>query len=319
MKRSVRTRIGRRTLAILGVLSILVLVPALTTFAAGHETYPDLIGLPTGHMPEGIAVGRGSSFYAGSLANGSVYGGDLRTGAGEIVVPPQDGRVAVGLSVDVRTNYLFVAGGPGGAGYVYDAATGAEIAAFQFTSEPSTFVNDVIVTRDAAYFTDSFRPFFYRVALGPGGAVSSGSAVKEIPVGGDFVFVPGAFNANGIDATPDGRSLVIVSSVAQAVFRVDPMTGEATQIDLNGEPLPNGDGILLDGKTLYVVQNQLSQIAVVQLDPKLSSGEVIDTIENDHFDVPTTVAEFGSHLYAVNARFGSPDPGTDDDIVRVSK
>ncbi len=318
MKRSIRARIRRRPLAILSVLFMLVLVPALSTFAAGHETYPDLIGLPTGHAPEGIAVGRGSSFYAGSLANGSVFGGDLRTGAGEIVVPPQEGRIAVGLSVDVRTDYLFVAGGPGGAGYVYDAATGAEVAAFQFTTEPSTFVNDVIVTRDAAYFTDSFRPYYYRVALGRGGAVSSESDVKEIALGGDFVSVPG-FNTNGIDATSDGKTLVIVNSGGQALYRVEPMTGEATQIDLDMSEFPNGDGILLDGKTLYVMQNRMNRIAVVKLDPKLSSGKVVDYIEHPSFDVPTTVAEFGSHLYAVNARFGSPDPETDDDIVRVSK
>jgi hypothetical protein len=307
----------QRPLVVLSILSALLLVPTLSAFAAADAVFPDLIGLPTGHRPEGIAVGRGSSFYAGSLANGSVYGGDLRTGEGEIVVPPQENRIAVGLSVDVRTNYLFAAGGPGGAGYVYDAGTGAEVAAFQFTA-PGSFVNDVVVTRDAAYFTDSFLPFLYRVALGPGGAVSNLSEVKTIPLGGDFVSVPG-FNTNGIDATPDGKWLVIVNSGGQTLYRVDPMTGEATKIDLDLSEFPNGDGILLDGKTLYVVQNRLNQIAVIQLDPGLNHGTVVSTITNVSFDVPTTIAEFGSHLYAVNARFGSPDPGTDDDVVRVSK
>ena len=52
----------------------------------------------------------------------------------------------MGMYVDQRTNYLFVAGGPGGQGRVYDASTGAELASYQFQTA-NTFVNDVIVTR----------------------------------------------------------------------------------------------------------------------------------------------------------------------------
>ena len=47
---------------------------------------------------------------------------------------------------------------------------------------------------------------------------------------------------------------------------LDPATGEATEVDLGGASLTNGDGILLDGRTLYVVRNRLNQIAVVELD-----------------------------------------------------
>ena len=121
-----------------------------------------LFNVPNGWQPEGIAVGRGSNFYVGSLLHGGVYGGDLRTGEGAIVVPPQEGRIAVGLAVDVRSNAIFVAGGgpllgpiPGSA-YVYDAETGDQLAEYPLDG---VFVNDVVITRDAAYFTDSGRPF----------------------------------------------------------------------------------------------------------------------------------------------------------------
>ena len=101
---------------------------------------------------------------------------------------------------------------------------------------------------------------------------------------------------------------------------MDPETGDATLIDLGGETVPNGDGILLDGKTLYVVQNRLNQIAVVQLSAKLSSGVVVERITDPNFRVPTTIAEFGNSLYAVNARFGAPpSPDTEFEVVRVSK
>jgi len=82
----------------------------------------------------------------------------------------------------------------------------------------------------------------------------------------------------------------------------------------------SGDGILLDGRTLYVVQNFFNRIAVVELDPHLSSGSVVASITNPDFDIPTTVAEHGASLYAVNARFLTP-PGPDVayDVVRIAK
>ena len=37
------------------------------------------------------------------------------------------------------------------------------------------------------------------------------------------------------------------------------------EVDLGGATLANGDGLLLAGRVLFVVQNRLNQIAVVQL------------------------------------------------------
>ena len=100
----------------------------------------------------------------------------------------------------------------------------------------------------------------------------------------------------------------------------DPATGVAREIDLSGASLSNGDGLRLQGNTLYVVRNQLNEIAVVELARNLLSGEVTRTITNPAFDVPTTIALFGSSLYAVNARFGTtPTPTTEYDAVRVSR
>lgn len=308
----------RKELVVL-VSMIVVLAVGVPGVAAWSEPFPHIIPLPDGFRPEGVVVGRGYDIYAGSLAAGAIYRADLRTGVGEIVVPDQVDRIAVGLAFDDRSNLLFVAGGPAGAAYVYDAQTGDPVVLYQFTGENS-FVNDVVVTREAAYFTDSFRPFLYRVPLGANGQLADSGAVEAIPLGGDFVSVPGAFNSNGIDATPDGKSLVIVNSTRGELFHVDPKTGNAGLIDLGGVRVPNGDGILLDGKTLYVMQNRLNQIAVVRVDADLSAGEVVSYITDPAFDVPTTIAEFGHSLYAVNARFGTPPtPETEYDIVLVTK
>ena len=225
----------------------------------------------------------------------------------------------MGLSFDDRTGYVYAAGGPTGSANVFDSATGATVASFQVTTPPGTFVNDVVVTRDAAYFTDSFRPVLYRISLSKGGGLPSADAVEEVPLGGDFQSVPG-FNTNGIDATPNGKTLIIVHSSLGALYAVDPTSGDATQVDLGGGTVPSGDGILLAGHSLYVVQNFLNQIAVVQLDPGLSSGEVVRTVPHPEFDIPTTVAGFGASLYAVNARFTTPPtPATAYWIVRLPR
>jgi len=303
------------------LIGLLVLVlPLWTALAAPRALFPEVIPLPDGHQPEGIVIGRDGNFYVGSLANGSIYQGNVKTGEGEILVPPQDGRVAVGLSYDKRAHTLFAAGGGGGAGYVYDAATGESLAAYQFTSEPS-FVNDVVVTRSAAYFTDSFRPFLYKVPLGPNGQLPDPDAVEAIPLGGEFNFIPGAFNANGIDGFPNGQWLIVVHSTDGALYRVDRESGYAERIDLGGGSVPNGDGILLNGWTLYVVQNSLNQVAVIELDPPSAlSGEIVEVLTDPDFRVPTTVDDFGNALYAVNARFGTtPTPDTEYEVVRVKK
>ena len=309
----------RRSLAIT-VAAVVVGTAAVSTASAapGTTTFPEVIALPDGWLPEGIAVGRGSTFYSGSRANGAIYRGDLRTGEGSIFAPGATGRVAVGLSVDQRGRYLFVAGGPTGEAYVFDANSGALVANYVLTA-PGTFVNDVIVTRDAAYFTDSARPVLYRLALGPDRRVDPAMTIEEIDLGGDWQQVPG-FNANGIEATPNGEWLIVVNSTVGALYRVDPQTGDTTQIDLGGASVTAGDGLLLQGSTLYVVRNQLNTIVVIDLSSDLLQGTVTGQITSPLFDVPTTIAMFGSSLYAINARFSTPPtPTTTYSIVRVPR
>jgi sugar lactone lactonase YvrE len=115
-------------------------------------------------------------------------------------------------------------------------------------------------------------------------------------------------NLNGIVATPDGQTLLAVQTNAGRLWRIDPATGKATQVDLGGASLVHGDGLLLVGRTLYVVQNTDNQIAVVRLSPDLAKGALVTTIHSTGFDVPTTIALLHGELYAVNARFGTTDP-----------
>jgi sugar lactone lactonase YvrE len=283
---------------------IAVAATILATPLGASSQFPEKIALPDGFRPEGIEI-KGSTFYVGSIPTGAIYRGDLRTGEGSIFVPgATTGRAAIGLEYD--DGHLIVAGGPTGSGFVYSARSGNLLAAHAFTSPPGTFVNDVVATKRGAFFTDSQRPFIYRLSTGRRGP----DGFESIPLSGDYAHLPPpANNLNGIEATRDGRTLIAVQTGSQSIpsklFTIDPRSGQTREIVLN-ESITNGDGLLLDGRTLYVVQNRNNLVAVVKLDRRLSSGTVVARITDPDFDVPTTIDDFGKRLYAVNARFRTP-------------
>src|SRR5215203_5865337 len=90
---------------------LMVVLCATTIGATSTAPFPEVIPLPNGFQPEGIATGEGTTFFVGSIPTGAVYRGDLATGEGAILVPAQAGRSSIGMKYDDRTGLLFVAGG----------------------------------------------------------------------------------------------------------------------------------------------------------------------------------------------------------------
>lgn len=294
----------RRTAAVVALLTLLALTPSTVTSPAGARAaakpsarYPATIALPDGFQPEGIATGPGAVAYFGSRVDGDIFRVDLATGAGR-VFSQGPGTPSLGMKTDGRGR-LYVAGGVGGDGRVVDTHTGAVRRAYLFATGDS-FVNDVVLTPRTAWFTDSRNPRLYGVSR------SGRGSVVRLPLTGDFEQVPGETNANGITRTPDGRGLLVVQSSTGKLFRVDPVTGHTRTADLGGYSLTRGDGMLLEGRTLYVVQNRLNTIAVLRLNRSGLRGHLVGTITDPRFDVPTTVARSRDRLYLPNARFTTP-------------
>jgi streptogramin lyase len=305
----------RRLLLLLALLALTCVGAAAPATATGHAL-PSTIPLPDGFRPEGIAIARSGAVYVGSIPTGAIWRGDVRTGTGSVLVPGVPGRAAIGLELDGHGR-LWVAGGPTGHAFVYDARTGRLLADYQLTTG-TTFVNDVVVTRHAAWFTDSTNPRLYRVPIGRHGRLGDQADVTALPLSGEISYLPMGPNANGIEAARGGRVLIIVQSNTGLLFTVNPRTGVARTIDLGGQDVRNGDGLLLRGRTLFVVQNQLNLVAKVRLGRGLATGRVVERISDPDFDVPTTLASFKGRLYTVNARFTTaPTPQTSYDIVRV--
>ncbi|WP_369257017.1 SMP-30/gluconolactonase/LRE family protein [Streptomyces sp. R35] len=285
------------------------------TARAAEEHRPAGFPLPNGFRPEGITIGSAPFAYFGSLANGDIYRANLNTGRGGVI---SEGLGAehptVGLKTD-RHGRLFLAGGASGELRTVDARSG-EIE--KVYAVGGTFVNDVILTPDAAWFTDSYQARLYRLARGRHGEPG---AVTTVPLIGDWEQGTD-FTANGIERTPDGRALLVVNTVAGGgtLMRVEPRTGAATVVDLGASRLPNGDGLLLLGRTLYAVQQSQNLIDVFRLNAAGTHGTAIARITDPRFRIPTTVAAWDGRLYLPNARFDvEPTPDTEYDVVAVDQ
>lgn len=288
------------------LLTVIAVALPVTSGTAAAAPAADIIVLPGATSAEGIAKGPGSTFYAGDLFRGDIFRGDLQRGTAELFIDAPDGRIALGMFVDIRHGLLFVAGGPGAA-YVYDTRTGATVASYQLSDPASSLVNDVTVTRRGAYFTDSTRSVLYFVPISPSGVLGPASTIL---LTGPAADTSGEFNLNGIVATPDEKTLIVSHTTTGELYTVDPATGVTRRIE--GVSVPRVDGIVLEAGRLWAVQNFVNQVSRIRLSPDLTSGTVESVITNDAFQVPATAIRFGSCLAVVNAKFDTGVPPTAD-------
>jgi sugar lactone lactonase YvrE len=289
------------------LLPALVALAALAAPAVAHGPEPETLPLPNGFQPEGIATLDCDEVLVGSIPTGALYRVSVKTGEGSLLAAGAEGRAAIGIKVVFGK--VFVSGGPTGKVRIQDAQDGRVLREEQAGTPGATFVNDVTVTDDAAYFTDSRAAQIYALPL-------DGSPLRTIPLTGDFQLVEGN-NLNGIAASRSGWLLGVQTATGK-LFRIDPATGATKLVDLGGYVLTNGDGLLLERHKLSVVQNRLNQIAQFEMADDLLSGRLIRTLTDPDLDVPTTITRAKGSLYAVNARFGTPMPETATySVVRV--
>jgi sugar lactone lactonase YvrE len=308
------TRIARRVFTAVLPFLLIVLVAVLAVPAAAAPA--QVIVLPGASSAEGIAAGRGATFYAGDLFAGDIFRGDLQRGTAELFIDAPAGRMAVGMAAALEHDLLFVAGGFTGQAYVYDARTGATLAIYQFGAPGSTLVNDVAVTNKGAWFTDSFQAKLYFVSVSEAGVLGGGSVLA---LSGPAADTSGAFNLNGIQTTSNGKTLIVAHSANGQLYAVDPTSGDSATVA--GVSVPNVDGIVLQGKRLWAVQNFSNQVTRIRLSPNLTSGVVETVITSSLFQVPATAALFGSRLAVVNAKFdtGFPPTAAQYEVVLVDR
>ncbi|CBJ33771.1 superoxide dismutase [Ectocarpus siliculosus] len=316
----------------LGSLLSLAIVPAVL---AGRL---DLIDLPVGFQPEGVTLGHGQEVYVSAFTGGSIWKGDLETGVGSVVIEGGNGTTALGIDFDRRSDYLWVCGAFSGSLAIYDTTDDFSLVAeIQLGTVGASLVNDVIIhpRSEYAYITESSQLQFYRIALDEYGRLPNGpnTVAEVIPLSSDFSFQPGeiiadqALNSNGIVITDDLSSLIIVNYQSGELFAVDPDTGKATLIDLGGDLILGGDGLVLRKNTLWVCQNRLfgtpdQGVVEVLLSEDLSCGTITRRLSNEFFNDPATALRKGNSMWTTISMWavsGEEIATTQYQLVRVDR
>ena len=280
---------------------------------AGHQgNFPASIALPNGFRPEGVTSGPGKIFYAGSVSDGRIWRGDLRTGAGGLLSPAVAGRSLRGMQYDERTRLLWVVGSDATVAKVWALNPDSGAVVRTITVPGGLFLNDLVVTRRAVWVTDSFADRLTRFALTDGYGGGTGEPTFVAITGAWPATKPNTFGANGIRQLPDGK-LVLDNSAAGGLYVVARGTGVATAIPVTGGAITSGDGLELRDKTLYVVRGSgKSDVSVLRLkrEDGVWRARFKGVLTSPELDVPSTGTIAAGALYVVNARFGNPTPDT---------
>ncbi|MCF2533447.1 SMP-30/gluconolactonase/LRE family protein [Yinghuangia soli] len=296
--------------------------PPSAAAASAHR--PQVWAIPGAQAaPEGIARDPYRPyFYTGSAADGTVYRGDLRSGAVEVFLPGgADGRTgALGMKVDARGR-LIIAGGFTGLVWVYDTRSGTLL--HTFSSGTGSLLNDVAVAANGdVYVTDTLQPKIYRITADRLAAPAA-PAAAPLPVFADFTGSPVVdgtnVHFNGIVVTPDQRYLIAAHMDSRALLRIDRRTSEIRRIDLGGADV-NGDGLLIRGRTLYAVSSidgTRDTVNIVHLGGSYAAGMVERRATHALLDRPSTAAFDGDAILAVNFQWDVASPNLPYTVVRV--
>jgi hypothetical protein len=272
------------------------------------------VALPVGIRPEGITSGPGTTFYVGSLADGRIVTGDLVTGTVDELLPGAPGRQIRGLFWDARSGLVWAAGNVGPVAHVWavDGETGEVV--LDVVVEGGVFLNDLVVTDDIVWVTDSRVDRLVGIPV-DGDGQPTGGDLTLLALTGECPAYDGVniINANGIRELPDG-SLVLHNSRFGGLWQVAPATGATVEIPALGGPgIVGGDGLELDGTTLYNVrgggQNEVSVLELV-LSGDGWTARWRGRRTDDTLDVQSTATLAGGWLWAANARFGVASPST---------
>ena len=311
----------RRSARVLAGLLVVLVAPVIS----GQQAGVTRVELPADvTYPEGIAHDpKRNVIYTGSAASGTVVRIALDSGqvssvsAGGSLMATEPFPALLGMKVDA-SGRLWIAGGRTGQIVVVDSQTGKPLKKLEVPTQGASLINDVVIVGSNAYFTDSLTPTLWRVATS---ADRIGDLEPWMQFGGTALEYtkPGA-NLNGIAASADGRYLVVVQMNKGLLFRIGVQDKQVAQIDLGGELVTTGDGLVLDGRTLHVVCQGEQQIVTIELSADLAKGRVASRFKDPALAWPATAAKVGDRLLVVNTQFNkrnTKDPVLPFSIISV--
>ncbi len=264
--------------AVLGIAMLATGSVALADHGGGkgHAKATKVFTLdPSTHgNPEGVASkNHGRAFFVGATGDGTIYRGTIGDPTVSEFIPGGSGKSAVGLKV--AGGKLFVAGGMTGKVFVYRLRTKELLATFDTGS--GAFLNDLVVTRKG-------------------------------PVEPEIHYTTGQFNLNGIVARKGGKQLIVVQSNEGKLFRISLKSGATNGRVINqltADPLPGGDGLLLDRGRLIVVQGSPAALKFLKLNSDAARADLQATRTDPTLRGPSTVARAKNLYLVVNADFAT--------------
>jgi hypothetical protein len=304
--------------ALVAAMAAALLVSATASAGSPHRDRDADLPQP-GVFLEGIGVDkRAGVFYVSATnQNGALYRGSTRRGDQvlELWQPPRAGDNGRGIDVD-RAGRVYVAGGPAAEVRVF--ARDGELLAELPTGATGSFLNDVWVGPDgAAYVTDSSLPVIWRVSHRGGGW----RIEPWLDVSPQIAYTPSLadFDLGGIVSTFDRRYLLTTQGTTGQLWRIDLRTREIAEVALGGARLTNADGIVLRGRTLWVVQNFTRQISRLELRHGYASATVEEVLPTPADRTFTTAKRVGGRLLVVDSKFGFPPAAAvaEDRIVTI--
>lgn len=273
---------------------------------------PSALELPASvSFPEGVAYdAAANALYTASAADGVVVRVDAATGASDTVTPAGTLLPAgdttfpgpLGMTVD-DAKRLWVSGGFTGKVWVIDTTNGTVVKTATVPTAPRSLINDVVVAGNAAYLTDTFVPTLWRVPI-DGNTIGEPEPWLDLQ-GTAIDYTAEGAKLNGIAATPDGQTLIVVHMGQGRLFKIDVASKAITPIETAGADLTGADGLVLDGRTLYVVRQPVSEVATVALNSDLSAGTVTSRFSNEGLTWPATAVKVGDDLIVVNTQFNT--------------
>ena len=288
-------------------LAVFVLAP-LTADGARQIRLHALPGATA--FPESIGVDpRTGAFFTGSLIDGTVYRGTLESDTATVFLPAgSDGRTNVaGVKVD-RQSRIWLADAFNGRVLVYSQG-GRLLHAFLLAGPGRPTVNDIAFSRGVAYVTDSARPFLYRIRLAEATAPGTTTVEPWIDVSGAVAYATGegplGVNLNGIVASADGKTLLVVQTNTGKLFRVDVASGHITEVAVEGTSLMFGDGMLRVGSQLYVARNAANEVVRLRLGDGWRSAVSNETFTTSVLAFPTALANLRGRLLITNSQLNA--------------
>lgn len=282
-------------------------------------------------IPEGIAFdAQTKQFFVGSTFKRKIVAIDAAGKPRDFVTEARDGVFGfVGLRVDPVRRELWAISSNAGDGMpargldasclgcsmvtVYDIRSGRTLRTYRLPNTPARhFLNDlVVVSSGDAYITDSMTNEIYRVLRG------RNQIERWIGLG------PGE-SPNGIDATPNGRTLFVGTEVG--IRGIDVATGKVTPLS---EALGTIDGLYFFDNALIAIRPFEEGKALTRF--RLSPGrdaivktEILDATHRAHRQPTTGVVVGPVFYYIANAQLqwfrglyqnGKYDPSTLADVV----